>query len=150
MSETGKFQVRFEQFFATPRPDVFAFFSDHAQLGRVLGVGMQRIREGGSAPNGEGSVRRVRALPFMPSFEETITRYESPSLIEYRVTRGGPIKNHLGRMEFSEEPGGTRLNYTISFDPRIPFTGRLISAILNTGWCRGAPKAVAALSHKAK
>ena len=42
--------------------------------------------------------------------------------------KGSPIKNHRGRMEFSDEQGQTRLNYTIDFEPRLPFV--LLGSIL--------------------
>jgi hypothetical protein len=41
--------------------------------------------------------------------------------MEYVVSKGSPIKNHKGRMEFSEEQGKTKLCYTIDFEPKLPF-----------------------------
>jgi uncharacterized protein YndB with AHSA1/START domain len=125
--------------FAAPRAQVFAAFADHARFGRIMGGRFTRIRDAADPndPNGLGSVRELRGLG--PAFEETIVTYQPPSLIEYRVTRGSPIKNHLGRIEFSDAPGGgTRIHYVIRFDPRVPFTGSLIAGVLRGAW----PKAV--------
>ena len=142
----SKHQVKFEQFFAVPREKVFAYFSDHEKFGKVLGIRCRRIRDGADTRdvNGLGSVREIRMAGM--KFEETITKFESPIVIEYQVTRGSPIKNHLGRLVFTDEPGGTHLTYTISFDPKIPGTGGLIAGILNTGWCKGRDRAVKAIA----
>ena len=139
----AKYQLRFEQYFAAPRPKVFARFADHAWLGRVWGGRFTRVKDAtqGSNPNGLGSVRTIKN-GLLPKFEETIVKFEPPSVIEYRVTRGSPIRNHLGRLTFSDADAGTKLVYTIEFDPKIPFTGRLIARILSAGWRNGVPRAV--------
>jgi hypothetical protein len=49
--------------------------------------------------------------------------------MEYVVSKGSPIKNHKGRMTFSDEQGKTRLNYTIDFEPKLPFL--FFGSILN-------------------
>jgi uncharacterized protein YndB with AHSA1/START domain len=134
--------VRFEQFFAAPREKVFAWFSDHEKFGRIFPGRTRRIRTAteGDDPNGLGSARRVGAWPM--TFEETITGFRAPDLIEYRVTRGGPVRNHQGRMRFESVAGGTGLEYVIEFDPRIPFTGGLIAGLLCGAWRHGVQKAI--------
>lgn len=125
---------------ATPEA-VFAALSDHEVFGEFWGLAIRRVRAGEleNQPNGLGSVRRIPS-PLGP-FEETITRFEIPHAIEYQVSSGGPIKDHLGRMEFHAESGGTRIAYRIRFAPRIPFTGGLIAAILHRDWARNAAAA---------
>ena len=139
-------RVRFEQFFAAERERVFAYFADHAKFGRIWPGRFRRIRESADAaqPNGLGSVREIRTSGF--TVEETITAFDPPARIEYRVTRGGPIKNHLGRLLFSEVPGGTVLEYSIEFDPRLRLTGGFIASILCASWHRGVQRAIDDLS----
>jgi len=134
--------VRFEQFFATPRAQVFAWFADHEKFGRIWPGRTRRIQASADPanPNGLGSVREVRSGGL--TFQETITAFDAPARIEYRVTQGGPIRNHLGRMLFTEVSGGTKLDYTIEFDPRIPLTGGLIASVLCASWHRGVQRAV--------
>ncbi len=49
-----------------------------------------------------------------------------------------PIKNHLGRIRFSETPDGqTQLNYTITFEDIVPFSGKVVSVALEQGLRRG-------------
>lgn len=140
--------VRFEQFFARPREQVFAWFADHEKFGRIWPGRTRRVQASADPahPNGLGSVREIRSAGLI--FEETVTAFEPPSLIEYRVTRGGPIRNHLGRLRFSEVEGGTRLDYTIEFDPKIPLTGGLIASVLCTSWHRGVQRAIEDLARE--
>lgn len=141
--------VKFEQFFAAPRAVVFAWFADHEKFGKVWPGRTRRIQASADAanPNGLGSVRQIASGGSV--FEETITRFEPPAVIEYKVTKGGPIKNHVGRMIFSDTDGGTRLDYTIEFDPKIPFTGGIIASVLCAAWHRGVNKAVEGLTKVA-
>ncbi len=138
----ARYQVRFEQYFAAPRAKVFAWFADHGNLGRLWGGRFTRIKDASDPKNVNGldSVREIRNG--LLKFEETIVKYQAPAVIEYAVTRGSPIRNHLGRMLFSDADNGTQLVYTISFDPKIPFTGWLIARILSAGWHKGSPRAV--------
>jgi hypothetical protein len=137
----SRYQVQFDEFFPAPRAKIFAFFANHENLGLILGGKVRRIKDGEDAkhPNGLGSVREIR-LPGQLPFEETITTFTPDTLIEYTVTRGSPIKNHFGHIEFANAPGGTQMHYTIAFEPRIPFTGGLIRAILNSGFKKGLPR----------
>lgn len=133
----AKHSVHFSEFFPAPRAKVFAFFADHRKFGLIWGGDFSRIRDGQDPadPNGLGSVRRIRSAGL--SFEETIVAYQPPVLIEYTVSRGSPIKNHLGRIEFKDAPGGTRVDYSIRFAPRVPGTGWLLARILEQGWKKG-------------
>lgn len=68
--------------------------------------------------NGVGSVRRISKFP-LPDFEETVVTFEPNKVMEYIVSKGSPIKNHKGRMEFSWKNGQTNLYYQIEFDPKM-------------------------------
>jgi uncharacterized protein YndB with AHSA1/START domain len=124
---------------------VFAYFADHERFGRIWPGRTQRIvAAAGVDPNGLGSVRKV-SVPF-GSIEETITAFEPPRLIEYRVTRGDRVRNHLGRLEFESVPGGTTLHYSIEFDARPAFIGGLLTAWLCTSFRRGIHRAIEDIS----
>ena len=141
--------VRFEQFFAAPRDRVFAWFADHEKFGRIWPGKTRRIHESADPrePNGLGSIREIRSGGLV--FEETITGFDVPERIEYRITKGGPIKNHRGLLLFSAVEGGTKLDYTIEFDPKVPLTGGLIASVLCTSWHRGVSRAVEGLAKGA-
>ncbi|SON63634.1 hypothetical protein MSIMFI_05165 [Mycobacterium simulans] len=100
-------------------------------------VRQRRVRDGvdPADPDGLRSVRAQRVLGIWPIQEEIVT-YRPPRLIEYRTVRG-PVRNHLGRVELTDMPGGgTRLDYRITFDTPAWLPGRLLCAVLDTTWRR--------------
>ncbi len=127
--------------FNAPVEKVFAILSDHEAMGKTLGANIKRVQDGEGNVNGVGSVRKLTLLPFV-SFEETVTAFEQNRLVEYTVTKGSPLKNHLGRMVFSETDGKTHLHYTIQFDPKlpIPLSGLLLKTILEKAILTGLHK----------
>jgi uncharacterized protein YndB with AHSA1/START domain len=139
-------QVRFRQFFPAPPAEVFAYFADHERNGRIWAGRARRIQDGEdpAEPNGLGSVRELKGPG--PAFEETIVVFEPTRRIEYEVSRGSPLKNHRGVILFDEAPGGTELEYSIRFDPKIPGTGAIFARWLGHRWKRGVKRALADLS----
>jgi hypothetical protein len=55
-------------------------------------------------------------------------------MIEYKITRGSPLKNHTGCMLFSETGDITTLHYTIEFEPKlpIPFLGYMLERLVES------------------
>jgi Polyketide cyclase / dehydrase and lipid transport len=116
-----KERIEIEQSFNAPVETIFNILTDHESFGNVISTVIKRVVDSSEAnKNGVGSVRRISAFPF-PSFEETVVTFIPNQLMEYKVSKGSPIKNHKGRMEFSDESGKTRLFYTIEFDPKLFF-----------------------------
>lgn len=122
--------IEIQQSFNAPVETIFNILTDHESFGRVLATKIQRVVDSQNEnKNGVGSVRRISSFP-VPAFEETVITFEPNSLMEYVVSKGSPIKNHKGRMEFSEEGGKTKLCYFIDFEPKLPFT--LFSSLLKS------------------
>lgn len=142
-------QIRFEQFFAAPRSAVFSFMADHESFGRLWPGRTRRLRAAPdpAQPDGVGSVREIRIG--LLHFEETITVFEPDSRIEYRVTRGGNLRSHQGVIQFESVPGGTRMDYSIEFEPRMQAFGNLIAAYLCQGYRRRIHGVVEDISHAA-
>lgn len=117
--------------FNAPLDTIFNQLSDHEKMGEVLNANVKRIKDGDEYVNGIGSVRRITPVP-LAGFEETVTAFEPNKLIEYTITKGTPLKNHFGRMLFSEHDGKTHLHYTIQFQPKlpIPLAGRVVKTVL--------------------
>lgn len=121
-----------QQHFNAPPETVFDTLCDHAKFGQLTGANITRIKDG-QAPyaNGLGSVRRINLFP-LPSFDETVVMYEPGKRMEYIISRGSPLKDHRGVMRFESENGGTRLDYSITFEPRlnVPFAGNLLKSVI--------------------
>lgn len=120
--------------------ELFALLSDHEKMGPILGARVKRTRDGKNSLNGLGSVRTLNIGP-LSGFDETVTAFEKDKLIEYKITRGSPLKNHKGVMQFYPlGSGGSRLHYTIEFESRIPFLGPVIRAGLENSIRGGLKK----------
>jgi len=133
----AKQQIAITQSFNAPIATVFAALTDHNNFGKVVKAKISRIKDSDNGNvNGVGSIRRIIPLPFS-HFEETVVTFETNQLMEYVVSKGSPIKNHKGRMEFSEIDGKTQLRYTIDFEPKIPFLGKLLKGLIEGPLVKG-------------
>jgi uncharacterized protein YndB with AHSA1/START domain len=138
--------LHFEQDFSAPPEKVFAHLSEHENLNTVFApMKIERVSDGDSERNGVGSVRRLSLFGALP-FEETTTGVVPNERIEYRITKGSPLRSHFGVMKFSPTAsGGTHLDYTITFDAAVPGVAPLVAVILKRGVSDGLKKTAAAL-----
>lgn len=110
-------KVRLSADFSLPVERVYAYLSEHENLGPFFGAKITRANDGHDSRNGVGSRRRLKLAPFLPEFFETVTQAVPNELIEYRITQGSPLRNHVGTMRFRPLPdGGSHLDYSIDFD----------------------------------
>ena len=95
---------------------VFEKLSEHENRGPVFGAKITRVNDGESSRNGVGSTRSLKIGP-LPAFQETTTVAEPHTLIEYHITKGSPLRGHLGKQVLTPTAdGGTLLAYTIGFN----------------------------------
>jgi uncharacterized protein YndB with AHSA1/START domain len=119
---------------------VFAKLTEHENLGPLFGARITRVCDGETSRNGPGSTRSLKIGP-LPAFHETTTRVEPHSLIEYKISKGSPLKGHWGVQQLTPvEDGGTRLDYTIGFDLPVPGAAGLVGRIVAARIKRGLPK----------
>jgi uncharacterized protein YndB with AHSA1/START domain len=115
-------------------PDaVFTYFTDNFF---DLWPGKAEVLSPGddpSEPKGLGMVRRMKP-PGSPPLEERIITHDRPTLIEYVVINDAPIRNHLGRIEFTPTGTGTSVRYTIDFDYKPAALGPVVRGVLSTTW----------------
>ena len=122
--------VHIEHDFAKPPERIFAHLAEHENLAEVFGAKVTRLRDGESERNGIGSVRKLQIGP-LPPFEETVDEFVVPERIVYRITKGSPLRGHVGVMTFEPTPsGGTRLVYDIRIASPIPGLAPLVTASL--------------------
>jgi uncharacterized protein YndB with AHSA1/START domain len=130
--------VDVQQDFSLPVDRVYAYLSEHENLGGLFGAIITRVRDGDSSRNGTGSVRSLKIGP-LPPLQETIVEAVPDALIRYRITQGGqPIRDHEGIMRFTSTPdGGTHLDYTIRLGSDVPLVDRLVAFALTRNIRRG-------------
>ncbi len=122
--------VHVEHDFAKPPERIFGYLAEHENLAEVFGSKVTRLRDGEEGErNGVGSVRQLQIGP-LPPFEETVTEFVPAERIVYRITKGSPIRGHVGVMSFAPEGGGTRFVYDIRLASPIPGLALLVRAAL--------------------
>jgi hypothetical protein len=140
--------ITINQTFNAPLRQVFATLCDHETFGKICGINMQRVVDGRESPNGLGSIREIK-IGLLPAFQETVTKYIENERMEYKITKGSPIKNHLGVLSFSEKGGKTQLHYTIELESKIPLTTFVIKSALGFGIRNGLKRYAASLNKNA-
>lgn len=133
-------RVQIERDFDLPVSRVFAYLAEHENLGSLFGARVTRVRDGDTLRNGVGSVRRLR-VGALPGFEETVTGFVPDERIDYRITRGSPLRDHHGSMLFSPRGAGTHLHYVIEFGSAVPGVDRVVAVALNRSVPRGLDQA---------
>jgi uncharacterized protein YndB with AHSA1/START domain len=131
--------VHVEHDFAKPPELIFAHLAEHENLAELFGAKIKRLRDGEGERNGVGSVRELRVGP-APPFQETVTEFVPCERIVYKITKGGPLKGHVGVMTFAPTAaGGTHFVYDIRIASPIPGLAPLVRASLTRSIERSLP-----------
>jgi uncharacterized protein YndB with AHSA1/START domain len=132
--------------FTLPPDRVFPYLSEHENLGDVFGAQIDRLNDGDETRNGVGSRRRLKVAPGAAPFVETVTVSIPNERIEYKITEGGPMQDHIGIMVFTPRAGGgTHLDYRIRLSSKIPG----LSAIVRVALKKNIAKGMAGVDAKA-
>lgn len=139
----GTPRVHVTHTFRSAPADVFAALGEHENLGPLFGCTITRVRDGQESRNGVGSTRRLKIGP-LPAFEETVTVCEPDERIEYRISKGSPLKNHRGVQVLTPTAdGGTHVDYTIEFDMAVPVAPKVVAAVLQQRIGKALPTLIA-------
>ena len=134
-------RVHVTQDFRQPVSELYAYLSEHENLEPLFGAKITRLNDGTDGTrNGTGSARELRIGP-LPPFTETIVEAIPDELIRYRITRGGVLRDHEGVMRFSAQGAGSHLDYTITFDGKLPGIGPVVQRGLQRAVSDGLRKA---------
>jgi len=133
--------VHVEHSFQKPPERIFAYLAEHENLADVFGAKIERLRDGEDGQrNGVGSVRRLQIGP-LPPFEETVTEFVPSERIVYRITKGSPLRGHVGVMTFAADPaGGTRFVYDIRLASPIPGLALIVKGSLTRSIGQSLPR----------
>lgn len=116
--------------FSKPPQRVFAYLAEHENLAEIFGAKVTRLRDGQDGErNGVGSVRQLR-IGLLPPFEETVTEFVPGERIVYEITKGSPLRGHLGVMSFAAVGQGTSFHYDIRLASPIPGVAAIVRAAL--------------------
>jgi uncharacterized protein YndB with AHSA1/START domain len=137
-----KYHLEINELIRAPLGQVFDTLSDHNAMAEWMNTDIRRIRDATASAegvNGTGSVRTLRLMGFL-EFDETVTRSVKPKLIEYRITRGSPLKDHIGLIQLAEKNGGVQITWDIRFNMDLPLAGYPVAFALKTAISRGLKK----------
>jgi uncharacterized protein YndB with AHSA1/START domain len=129
-------RIEIDRDFNLPVNRVYAYLAEHENLEALFGAKVARVRDGNSTRNGVGSVRQLR-IGILPPFEETVTEAVPNERIDYRITKGSPLRHHRGSMVFSSIGSGSHLHYVIEFGAVVPGLDRLIKSGLERAVRKG-------------
>jgi uncharacterized protein YndB with AHSA1/START domain len=87
-------------------------------------------REGDPPPHGVGAVRRFGSR--VAASREEVVAYEPPHHFAYVLLSGLPVRNYRADVNLTPDGAGTRITWTSTFEPKIPGTGRIMSAFLGS------------------
>lgn len=121
----------FSRTVAAPPEVLFGVISDHrgmASITRFRRVELER--EGDPAPNGLGAIRVLHLAG--PPVREEVIAYEEPRLLSYRLLSGAPVRDHVGRIELTAVPEGTRMSYVLETTPAVPVLGFAVLALMRS------------------
>lgn len=122
--------VHVTQDFPQPVDEIFAYLAEHENLEPVFGAKIRRLNDGADGSrNGAGSAREMRLGP-LPPFVETTHEVVPNELIRYGITKGGILKGHEGVLRFTSRGDGSHLDWTITFDGKLPGVAPLVRAKL--------------------
>lgn len=113
-----------------PIGEVFDRLADHNRMGEYMAADIRRVKDSTVASegvNGTGSVRTLKILG-LPDFDETVVKCDKPYCLEYKITRGSPLKNHHGVIRLEEKNGMVAIDWNISFD--MDFGGLVVEMLL--------------------
>jgi uncharacterized protein YndB with AHSA1/START domain len=133
-------RVHVVQDFPQPVEELFDYLAEQEHLEPLFGAKVKRLTDGSDGTrNGVGASRELKVGP-APAFIETNTEVVPNELIRYRITKGGVLKNHEGVMRFSPQGEGSRLDYTIEFDGKVPGLGAIVQHMLTRNISAGLKK----------
>ncbi len=132
--------VHVEHHFEKPPGAVFAYLAEHENLADVFGAKVTRLSDGQDGErNGVGSVRRLQIGP-LPPFEETVTEFVPSERIVYKITKGSPMRGHVGVMTFEPEGTGTRFLYDIRLASAVPGLALIVRTSLTRSITQSLPE----------
>lgn len=117
-----------------PVDHVWEVLTDHEGMSS-WGPGLKVTLEtpGTIERNGLGAVRRIAAPRPAPAIVEEVVAFEPGSRFGYRAKSGVPFKNYGGEVVLTPAGTGTRIDYSVTLDPRLPLVEKGAAALVARG-----------------
>jgi uncharacterized protein YndB with AHSA1/START domain len=87
------------------------------------------VRPGADEPEGVGAVRELRSGRI--TGRDEIVELVPDRRLSYAHTSSLPVRDYRGDVDLEPVPEGTRIRWTVAFDPKLPGTGALVRRALD-------------------
>lgn len=129
--------IRVQMNFPFSVDKLFSYLKKHENFNDIFAPAkVSTLQKGKDDDYGLESVRRLSILSLVV-FEESIVNFKENALIEYKITKGTPLKNHHGKMIFAANGEGSSLDYTIQFASAVPGLAYLVKLSLEQSVKKG-------------
>lgn len=114
-----------------PIEHVWSVLADHEGMA-TWGPGLKvRLDQPGTEDrNGVGAVRRIEAPGPAPAIVERIVTFEPSRRLGYEAISGVPFKGYAGEVVLTPTHDGTKVTYTLRYEPRVPLVEKLPVAVV--------------------
>ena len=110
---------------------LFDTLTDHASYKDMTPLRTRVVeRPGDTDPNGVGARRRIGVVG--PTQVEEVTVFVRPTRFAYKLISGLPVRDHVGTVELTTVPEGTRVDYHVRSTPSVPGLGLVLRPLLRT------------------
>jgi hypothetical protein len=85
-------------------------------------------RTGDPVPDGVGARRRFTRYGI--GSREEVVAWDPPRHLAYTILSGFPVRHYRADVTLTPEGGGTLIDWSATFDEKIPATGRLMAMVI--------------------
>ena len=116
-----------------PVSRVWDAVADHEGMSSWGPIKVTLDKEGSPDRNGVGAVRRIVARGPAPAIVEEITAFEPQQRLGYKALAGVPFRNYGGEITLTATERGTRIDWALSIDERVPLVEKAATSVLAKG-----------------
>ena len=114
-----------------PADEVWGAITDQDNMSQWIGFDPVTVRkEGWTQRHGAGSERLMQGPRGVGHVVEQVTVTNPLRSLRYRVIEGSPLTNHQGEISLVQSGGGTELNWSVRFRPKVAGTGAILHKVL--------------------
>jgi hypothetical protein len=86
------------------------------------------LKVGQPVADGVGAVRRFTSHGV--GSQEEVVVWDPPHHLAYAILKGFPVRHYRGDIQLDADGSGTAVTWSATFDELVPWTGRLMEAVL--------------------